>query len=107
MTETLLSNEPRQAVEEMIKLTNGLGELIEAESAAVATNDGTTFSTNEMNKEAAIEAYERAAAEFHNRINEFRQVDKSLIAKLNEAQDSLKGSTNNNLKLLEKLQDQE
>ncbi len=103
----LLNDDPRQAVEEMIKLTNGLCELIEAESASVATNDGTTFSTNEMNKEAAIEAYEIAAAEFHNRINEFRQVDKNLITKLNEAQDSLKSSTNNNLKILQKLQEQE
>lgn len=105
MTKTLLSKEPRQAVEEMIKLTNGLGHLIEVESNAVATNDGTTFTTNELGKEAAIEAYERAAAEFKARINEFRTVDKGLIAKLENAQKSLKGSTLSNLKLLEKLQE--
>jgi hypothetical protein len=107
MTKTLLSSDPRQAVEEMIKLTEGLAMLIEAESAAVATNDGTTFTTNEMVKEPAIEAYETAAAEFRTRINEFRQVDKGLIEKLEAAQDSLKGSTVSNLKLLEKFQEEE
>jgi len=107
MTKTLLSSDPRQAVEEMIKLTDGLAHLIENESAAVATNDGTTFTTNEMIKEPAIEAYESAAIEFRSRINEFRQVDKSLIAKLEEAQESLKGSTLSNLKLLEKFQEEE
>lgn len=107
MTKQLLNQDPRQAVEEMIKLTNGLGELIEMESNAVATNDGTTFTTNEINKEAAIEAYEIAAAEFRSRINEFKSVDKALITKLEEAQESLKGSTQANLKLLEKFQEEE
>lgn len=106
MTKQLLSKDPRQAVEEMIKLTNGLGQLIEVESNAAATNDGTTFTTNELGKEAAIEAYQIAANEFRARIGEFRKVDKSLIAKLEEAQKSLKGSTLSNLKLLEKFQEE-
>lgn len=100
----LLSREPRQAVEEMIKITEEMAARIEMETSAVATNDGTTFTTNEMNKEAVADMYEKAAAEFHTRLEEFRQVDKTLINKLQEAQNALGQSTKNNLKLLEKLQ---
>ncbi len=99
----ILPKEPRQAVEEMLKLTEGLVELIESETNALATNDGTTFAMNEPTKEAAIASYEAAASEFHNRLEEFRDVDGALIAKLTTAQSSLKQSTNNNLKLLEKI----
>lgn len=107
MTEKLLSREPRQAVEEMIKLTEDLIAHIEMETSAVASNDGTTFTMNEMNKEAVADKYEKAAAEFHVRIEEFRQVDKNLIGKLQSVQSSLGQSTKNNLKLLEKLQKDE
>lgn len=103
----LLSREPRQAVEEMIKLTEELAARIETETGAVATNDGTTFTMNEMNKEAVADMYEKAAAEFRSRIEEFRQVDKNLLNKLQASQDSLGQSTKNNLALLEKLQSEE
>jgi hypothetical protein len=100
----LLSKEPRQAVEEMIKITEELAARIEIESNAVAVNDGTTFTMNEMNKEAVADMYHQAAAEFQERLEEFRQVDKALIRKLEAAQNSLGESTKNNLALLEKLQ---
>ncbi|MEM6812524.1 MAG: hypothetical protein AAF549_08685 [Pseudomonadota bacterium] len=104
-TETILSNDPRQAVEEMIKITQEMEARIEIESNAMATNDGTTFAANEENKEHVATIYEKAANEFHARIREFKQVDKSLIAQLEDAQKSLGQSTKNNLVLLEKLQD--
>lgn len=99
----LLSSDPRQAVEEMIKITEEMTARIEIESHAVSINDGTTFTTNEMNKEQVAEMYQNAANEFHQRINEFRQVDKSLIGRLEAAQQSLGQSTKNNLKILEKI----
>ena len=107
MTEKILSNDPRQAVEEMLKVTEELVARIEIETSAVATNDGTTFTMNEGNKEHVADVYEKAAAEFHARIHEFSQVDKGLIEKLNDAQQSLGQSTKSNLKLLKKLQDAE
>ena len=107
MTEAkkVLSDDPRQAVEEMITITEELVARMEIETNAVATNDGTTFTMNEGNKEHVADIYEKAANEFHARLNEFRQVDKNLIAKLDTAQQSLGQSTKNNLKLLDKLQE--
>ncbi len=101
----ILSKDPRQAIEEMITITEELVARVEIETSAVATNDGTTFTMNEMNKEHVADLYAKAAQEFHERIDEFRKVDKALIAKLEAAQKSLGQSTKNNLKLLEKLQD--
>jgi hypothetical protein len=98
-----LARDPRQAVEEMIKITEELTARIETESNAVATNDGTTFTMNEMNKEHVADMYQQAANEFHERINEFKQVDKTLITKLEKAQNSLGQSTKNNLALLAKI----
>ena len=99
----LLSKDPRQAVEEMIKITEELTARIEIESHSVAINDGTTFTMNEMNKESVADMYQQAANEFHARLNDFRQVDKGLIQKLEQAQQSLAQSTKNNLKMLEKI----
>ncbi len=101
----ILSKDPRQAVEEMLTITEELVARMEIETNAVAGNDGTTFTTNEMNKEHVADLYTKAANEFHNRLDDFDQVDKGLIQKLTEAQKSLGESTNNNLNLLKKLQD--
>ncbi|MCI5060940.1 MAG: hypothetical protein MRY79_07700 [Alphaproteobacteria bacterium] len=103
----ILSQDPRQAIEEMIKISEELVARIETESSAVANNDGTTFTINEMNKEGVADLYQQAANEFHARLPEFKNVDKSLIAKLDEVQKSLGQSTKNNLALLAKLQEEE
>lgn len=100
----ILNADPRQAVEEMITITEEMVARIEIETNAAATNDGTTFSMNEPSKEHVAGIYEKAANEFHNRLDEFDQVDKALIQKLSAAQDSLKQTTKNNLRLLEKLE---
>ena len=102
----ILSKDPRQAVEEMIKITEEIEARVEIESNAVAGNDGTTFTTNELNKEYVANMYEQAAAEFRSRLEEFRQVDKNLMQKLEKAQNSLGQSTKNNLALLAKMQDE-
>ena len=103
----LLPEEPRQAVETMLKLTEELVARIEIETNAVAANDGTTFTVNEESKETVIDLYQQAANEFHQRLNEFQGVDKGLIAKLETAQNSLGQTTKNNLALLKKLQPEE
>lgn len=101
----ILNDDPRQAVEEMIVITEELVARIEIETHAVSTNDGTTFSTNEESKEYVANVYEKAANEFHKRLDEFESVDKALIAKLETVQKSLGQTAKNNLKLLDKLQD--
>lgn len=100
----ILSKDPRRAVEEMTTITEELVARMEIETNAVATNDGTTFTTNEMNKEHVADLYTQAAGEFRKRIYDFEDVDKTLLAKLEKAQASLGQSTKNNLKLLDKLQ---
>jgi len=104
--EHILDADPRQAVEEMIKITEELEARVEIETSAVASNDGTAFTTNEMNKEYVADLYEKAASEFRARLNDFRQVDKTLLDKLDKAQKSLGQSTKNNLAMLAKLQDE-
>lgn len=101
----VLSSDPRLAVEEMISITEELVARIEIETNAVATNDGTTFTMNEGSKEHVADVYEKAANEFRIRLVEFENVDKGLVAKLEAVQKSLGQTTNNNLKLLKKLQD--
>ena len=101
----ILSKDPRQAMEEMLKITEELVARMEIETSAVATNDGTTFTMNEMNKEHVADLYTQAAHEFHERVEEFRKVDKGLIEKLEKAQKSLGQSAKNNLALLKKLQE--
>lgn len=103
----ILSKEPRQAVEEMTKITEELVARMEIETNAVASNDGTTFTMNEMNKEHVANLYTQAAGEFRARLGEFKKVDRGLLDKLDAAQQSLGQSTKNNLALLEKLQEQE
>lgn len=108
MTETkLLPQDPRQAVETMLKVTEELVARIDIETNALATNDGTAFTMNEDNKEIVIDVYEKTAKEFHDRLPEFTRVDKDLIAKLDNAQQALKKSTTSNLKLIEKLEPEE
>lgn len=103
----ILSKDPRQAVEEMIKITEELVSRMEVETSAVATNDGTTFTMNEMNKEHVADMYTEAAAEFRARLDEFHDVDKALIQKLDKAQQSLGQSTKNNLAILERISAEE
>lgn len=102
----ILDRDPRRAVEEMIKITQELESRIEIETGAAASNDGTTFITNEQNKEYLANMYEQAAAEFRARLEEFRSVDRALLDKLQTAQDSLGQSASNNLALLAKMQDE-
>lgn len=102
-----LPEDPQQAVETMLRITEEMIARIEIETNAVAINDGTTFTMNEQNKETVIDVYQQAANEFHERVNEFRNVDKTLIEKLDMAQKSLGESTKTNLALLEKIQPQE
>jgi hypothetical protein len=78
---------------------------MEIENNALATSDGTTFAMNEDNKEHVVDVYEKASAEFHKRLGEFKKVDKALIDKLVQAQESLKQTAASNLKLLDKTEE--
>lgn len=107
MTKQILDDEPRKAVEDMLKITEELMARLEIETNALATNDGTTFTMNEMDKEHVAEIYQQAAGEFHSRLLEFKRVDKKLIQKLNAANASLKSSTKSNIRVLDKIQENE
>jgi hypothetical protein len=78
---------------------------MEIENNSLATNDGTSFAMNEDNKEHVVDVYEKAAAEFHKRLGEFKKVDKTLLDKLTETQEALKRTAQNNLNLLDKTED--
>ncbi|MEM9469892.1 MAG: hypothetical protein AAF988_06995 [Pseudomonadota bacterium] len=101
--ETILSQEPRQAIQDMLTITEEMTARIELETAALAQNDGTSFTMNEPEKEHVAEVYDKAAAEFHARLEELNNVDNALMEKLKAANESLKQSTANNIRLLEKI----
>jgi len=98
-----LSTEPRQAMQDMLTITEELTARLEMETAALATNDGTAFSMNEPDKEHVIDIHQKAAAEFHARLEEFQNVDQALMSKLEAANDGLRQTMANNLKMLEKI----
>lgn len=100
----ILAEEPRQAVQDMLNITEELVARLEIETNALATNDGTTFTMNEMDKEHVADVYHQAADEFHKRLPEFKRVEKGLIEKLNAANASLKSSTKSNMRVLDKVQ---
>ena len=101
--ETVLSQEPRQAMQDMLTITEELMARIEMETAALAQNDGTSFTMNEPDKEHVAAIYDKAAAEFHGRLAEFHNVDSALMAKLQAANAELRQSTENNIRLLQKV----
>lgn len=101
--EQTLSQEPRQAMQDMLTITEELMARIEMETAALAQNDGTAFSMNEVDKEHVAAVYDKAALEFHNRLAEFHNVDSALMNKLQEANTSLRQSMSNNVRLLQKV----
>lgn len=101
--EQQLSQEPRQAMQDMLTITEEMTTRIEMETAALAQNDGTTFSMNEVDKEHVANIYDKAAAEFHARLGEFQNVDNALMKKLEEANASLRQTMANNIRLLEKI----
>jgi hypothetical protein len=101
--EQTLSQDPRQAMQDMLTITEEMMARIEVETSALASNDGTNFTMNEVDKEHVASVYDKAAGEFHARLGEFQNVDKALMAKLEQANASLRQSMANNVRLLEKL----
>ena len=101
----VLNADPRKAVEEMILITEEMMARMDIENNSLATNDGTSFAVNEPNKDHVTDVYERAAAEFHKRLGEFKKVDGALLDDFAQAQESLKRTAENNLKLLDKTEE--
>ncbi|NQZ14509.1 MAG: hypothetical protein HRT94_06785 [Alphaproteobacteria bacterium] len=102
----ILSAEPTQAVKEMLEITEELCARMDIETNALAQNDGTSFSMNEMDKEHVAKIYDQAAAEFHGRLGEFQGVDKALMDKLQNAVGLLRQSTMSGLRIMERIDPQ-
>lgn len=102
MTPKILPSDPEMAVRKMIDITQRLIVLMEDESRAVAMNDTVLFLAANKDKQKLADLYQHGAQEFHDRIEDFRPVEQSLIHELERAQDELGAITKANMDSLEK-----
>lgn len=97
MTETLLPNDPNEALQTLIKLTKDCVEILESEDDAMTRNDGVAFSVTEQNKTASFDHYAKACQEFMARAEEItNQVQTSLLDDLSRLQETLKKQAEQN-----------
>lgn len=100
----ILPDDPAAAVRQMIKLTQQLTQMVEAEGRSMTMNDAVSFSVNEQDKSAMVDQYEAASAEFTVRAGDVRQaVDGALFDELIKEQQQLKTVTESNNTKLEKI----
>lgn len=95
----ILPEDPNEAMQKMIDLTQECVSLLESEDEKITRNDAVEFTVNEQNKQKAFEYYEQAVKELSTRIEEMKgKVDPVLITDLERLQLTLKqqAAANNN-----------
>lgn len=101
VNDKILPTDPHEAVSLMIDITERLTELMANESEAVTYTDKAMFIEANEEKSRLANMYEKAAAEFHTRLNEFKGVDKNLIDHLDQIQKKLGDRAHANIATLE------
>lgn len=92
----LLPSEKSQALNAMIRVTQGMVQITEREAQALAQNDLTTFAIIQDEKAFMAEHYQRASSEFRSNVHRYRGVDKTLLARLEALQVDLAERTHSN-----------
>lgn len=85
----LLSEKPEAALQDMIKMTRKLVNMIGREAQALATNDLMSFAIMQDEKQVLAERYVEMSREFRARIEEFRGVDSAILDRLEAIQKDL------------------
>ncbi len=99
-----LPQNPVSAVTHVTMLAKKLIEVMEQESKALAVKDSVAFTAAQEEKERLSASYQRCAQEFQQRLMDFRDVDKTLLDNLNQAQLDLKSKTQENSAAMERMQ---
>lgn len=99
---SVLSSDPVRATHELIGILGALGGIIDEESNTLASGNSIGFVALQEVKERAADTYQKAAAEFRQRLEEFRKVDKTLIARLEITQRDFAERARTNLEILDR-----
>jgi hypothetical protein len=91
-----MPKDPKQAAEKLIKLSRSLVDLAERETQALVQNDIVTFAILQDEKEFLTGQYAAASEEFRSRLEEFRSLDRAVLARLEELQKRLAEKTHAN-----------
>lgn len=94
---------PAPAVQALTRLTQALMAIAEKETQALLRNDFLAFAVLQHEKEKAGLRYAEASGEFRARIEEFRGMDKVLLARLEKLQADLGDKFRGNQNLLGRL----
>lgn len=90
MTSTQLSDNPQEALQQLISTAEQLLAIMDQEAAALAQKDSVKFSALQSEKEQITENYQALARTFQDRIKSFRGADQARLDKLERLQDELK-----------------
>ena len=101
--QTFLPEDTKSAANVMINLTRQLLEFVLEESKLLKEKDTLTLARVQKGKELRTIGYTNAAAEFTNRLTEFKDLDEALIGKIEALTVELGKATRENQKLIERL----
>jgi len=96
----LLPEDPVQAIQTIIKVTQSLIAYSERENQHLARNDMMGFAILQDEKSIMADRYVRVSREFRNRIEEFRGLDKAYLDKLEGQQKILADNSRTNNALI-------
>ena len=99
----VLPEDPRQAINTMIKLTQSLCQLADKEAKAMANDDAMSFAILQDEKDGIAKRYVKACSEFRNRISSFKGIDQTLIKRLEDFQGELGEKSKSNNKAAEQM----
>ena len=92
----ILGKNVNQALRELVRLNKRLIELADQETQSLVTSDHMRFAFTQRDKESLARQYMQASEEFRNRLDDFRNADKSILMQLEKLQTELKEKTQNN-----------
>ncbi len=101
----LASLDVNASLRELVRLSKSLIELTGRETQALVTNDHMSFAFIGQDKEAVAKRYTKSSEDFRDRLEEFRNADKSILMQLNKLQNELKEKTQSNNILIGRIKD--
>ncbi len=95
---------PQQVMHKLCQQTRSLIDIAEQESQALVQNDLLAFAVLQDEKESLSTRYQKTAKNFHDRLNEFRNINQSSITRLEGLQEELREASEENNALLERIE---
>lgn len=99
----MLAADPETAMRQLVRLTRELVKFAEAETGALVRGDMIKLAATQDDKEKLARQYSKASEEFRSRIEQFRGIDKKIIAELEAAQAELARKSEENNVLMARL----